>query len=133
MQLDLVRNVVFVGEIPREELRRFYRLCDVFVLPSLFEAQPMALLEAMAAGRPVVASAIDPVVELLPPGMHLIARPTDTSRFAELVIEVLHDSSKAAEVGARLKEHAYQSHRWPSVIGDLEGIYARALGRNKVA
>lgn len=133
MGLGLMRNVVFVGEIPREELRRFYRLCDLFVLPSLSEAQPMALLEAMAAGRPIVASAIEPVVELLPPGMHLVAQPRDTSRFAGLIMEVLRDSSKAAEIGARLREYAYQLRRWPSVIEDLEGIYVRALGRNKIA
>jgi glycosyltransferase involved in cell wall biosynthesis len=55
-------HVRFVG--PRTDAERFYRACDVFVLPSEYEALPLVVLEALAAAIPVVATPVNGVHEL---------------------------------------------------------------------
>lgn len=79
-ELGLSDRIEFQGELPPEAMPDFLADADMFVLPSFSEGRPNALLEAMAAGLPVVASAIDGVTELVddghtgqlfPPGDHL--------------------------------------------------------------
>lgn len=90
-------NVVFHGRLSRDEIMRFYVSCDAFVLPSLYEAQPLALLEAMACRIPAIATnavsfgelaecavVVDPSVEGLAAGIDRLAGMSASGR-ADLV------------------------------------------------
>jgi glycosyltransferase involved in cell wall biosynthesis len=65
--LGLESNVDFLGQVDRAGVRRALDVADAFVMPSLTEGLPRALLEAMAKGLPAVASAVGGIPELLPP------------------------------------------------------------------
>ncbi|MFH1767580.1 MAG: glycosyltransferase family 4 protein [Candidatus Omnitrophota bacterium] len=53
-RLGLENIVIIVGAVPYAKIKNFYGICDIFVLPSLYEGLPLALLEAMAAGKAVI-------------------------------------------------------------------------------
>src|SRR5205814_4956725 len=73
---------------------------DVFVLPSRSEAFPNAVLEAMAAGLPIVASATGGILELISYGQTgLLAPPGDPAALAERLCRVLADTAFAARLG----------------------------------
>jgi glycosyltransferase involved in cell wall biosynthesis len=57
-EYDIANHVKFIGNVTRPALANFYTAADVFVLPSFSEGHPVALLEAMASGLPIVASDI---------------------------------------------------------------------------
>lgn len=64
-ELQISDRVHFLGELPSEDVARFFLASDVFVFPSLYEAMPMALVEAMSSGIPIVASDIPALREVL--------------------------------------------------------------------
>lgn len=106
-----------------------YSACDVFALPSLAENCPLAVLEAMASSRPVVASSVGGVPELV---AHLrtgyLARVADADDFARGLLECLADGDRAAAWGAAGRERVVERHtlvRQSSDYCDLFGRRAR--------
>ena len=77
----------------------------VLVVPSYFENQPMAILEAMAAGVPVVASRVGGVAETAPEGTALLVPPGDPVALADAIREVLEDPSAASTRVAAARAH----------------------------
>lgn len=106
---DLVHSVLFLGYLERgEELLDCYRAADVFVYPSRTETHALAVLEAMAAGVPVVAHALMGSKDVLQAGEGaLIAEPT-VEDFAAKVMELLADPARRARLAAAGQEQARQ-------------------------
>ena len=75
----LIRKVSITGRVPHSEVLSWMRLMDIFVLPSLYEGSPNAVLEAMACHRPVVVSAIDGVVDIIEDGSDGLLVPPGSS------------------------------------------------------
>lgn len=86
----LQSDVRFVGHVTGEELRRLYETSDLFVLASWTEGLPRALVEAMAAGMPCVATAVGGIPELLEP--HRMVAPRNVAALARALEGVLEDS-----------------------------------------
>lgn len=106
---DLVQNVLFLGYLERSrELLDCYRAADVFAYPARTEMHALAVLEAMAAGVPVVAHALMGSKDVLQAGAGaLIAEPT-VEDFAAKVMELLQDPARRAELAAAGQEQARQ-------------------------
>jgi glycosyltransferase involved in cell wall biosynthesis len=66
--LGLEGSVLFLGAIPRPDMLRWYATADIFCLPSLYEGFPVAILEAMAAGLPVVSTTVSGIPEAVADG-----------------------------------------------------------------
>jgi glycosyltransferase involved in cell wall biosynthesis len=60
-----IRNVKFLGKIPNEKLPHILNGCGIFILPSLYEGNPKALLEAMACGLPVIGTDVEGIRDLI--------------------------------------------------------------------
>lgn len=96
--LGLSDRVVFLG--PRPDAARLMQLFDLFVLPSLIEQQPFTILEAMAAGLPVVSSAIFAIPELVEEGRTgLLLAPGDEIGLANAIHRLLADPAARAAFG----------------------------------
>jgi glycosyltransferase involved in cell wall biosynthesis len=102
----LGERIHLMGEIASDEVRRVMHACDLFMFPSLSEAMPMALLEAMAAGMPIIASDIPANRELLQDCGVLL--PPDPAQFASAAIRLLEDRTMAAGLGERATRRATQ-------------------------
>jgi glycosyltransferase involved in cell wall biosynthesis len=95
----LAHAFVFTGPLPRADVRRALRSAHVLAHASRFEAFGIVLLEAMAAGLPVVAVGISAVPEVVDDGhTGLLARPEDPQSLADCLGTVLGDEALAAEL-----------------------------------
>lgn len=102
---NLSERVVFAGH--HADVRPFYALADVLVLPSYSEGSPNVLLEAMAAGLPVVATAVGGVPEIVAhEESALLVAPRDEHALASAVARVLSDASLARGLAAKALELA---------------------------
>jgi glycosyltransferase involved in cell wall biosynthesis len=93
--LELGRDVVLVGTVPDDELRAWYHAADALAFPSLKEGWGLAILEAMAAGLPVVATDIPVFREYLMPGRDaLLVPPGDPAALAAAMTELVADDAR---------------------------------------
>jgi D-inositol-3-phosphate glycosyltransferase len=117
-------NVSFVGAKYGEEYRACLADADVFVLPSDTEGMPLAALEAMAAGLPIVATRVPGTAELVE-GVGLLVEPTPeglANAISSLVgrDDILGDLADAGRAKAA-------SHTWPAIAEELSLHYLRTL------
>lgn len=92
--------VTLLGAVGQDELPALYRSADVFCLASFTEALPVVLMEAMASGLPVVATAVGAVSELVKHGESgLIVRPGRADLLASAIEGLLRDPALRAEMG----------------------------------
>src|SRR5213075_3073594 len=99
------------GVLPQHEIARRLRACDVFVLPSMIaldgtmDGLPVALIEAMAAGRPVVASTISGIPELVEDGVNgILVDATHADRIAEAIRRLAEDPGLRERMGQAGRE-----------------------------
>lgn len=120
--------VIFTGFRP--DAPRVAAAFDVYVVPSLYEGLGRAVTEAMASGRPVVATAVNGVPDLVTPGATgLLAEPRDPASLARAVLWMLDHPDEAAAMGACGRERV-RSHFSPAVMcGALDELYSELLGQ----
>jgi glycosyltransferase involved in cell wall biosynthesis len=96
--LGIEANVVFTGT--RDDMPGVYASLDVFVLPSFDEAMPMTVLEAMSAAKPVIATRVGAVPELIADGeTGYLCAPGDVNGLSEAILTVLGDRRRALQMG----------------------------------
>jgi glycosyltransferase involved in cell wall biosynthesis len=120
----LSHAVHFLGHV--EAMADFYRAMDVVVLTSRrdsIEGSPNALLEAMACERPLVATAVGGVPELVRHDTEgYLTRDDDSQGFAEHVRRLLEHAELRRRLGRAGRLRALKRHRLPLVVGELAGI-----------
>jgi mannosyltransferase len=90
---------------PTNDVDRYFRAADVFVLPSVREAHPLALLEAMACGLPSIATRLPATEALVDDRVNgRLFAPDDAVALADALREVLSDEPAARQLGARARE-----------------------------
>ena len=120
--------VQIVGAVPRHELPRWYEQASVCVVPSAWEGFPYAALEAMSCGRPVVASAVGGLKELLDDGVDgLLVRPADSGALAGAIVRLLGDSDLRRVLGGRARDKVERRYSQPAACAAAAGVYERVL------
>lgn len=118
-QLGL-KNVTLHGALPRQAVLEFYRTCDALVMPSLYEAQPLVLLEAMASRVPIIGTTAFGIAEHLQ-NAGIIVEPS-AGGLAAGIERLDRDYAALPE----LTEQAYQkaaAMRWQPTIQKYENLY----------
>lgn len=120
--LGLTEHCLFLGV--RQDIPEVLAAMDLLVLPSLSEGMPYAALEGMAMGKPIVATAVNGVPELIQNGVTgLLVPRKDPAALAKAIEEVLANSDAAASFGLaarRLVEQTYSIEGW---IEQMESLY----------
>ena len=97
--LGLKQRIHFLGS--RSDVPGLLAASDYFVLPSLWEGLPMALIEAMASGLPIVATDVSGTRQVMVPGeTGIVVPPGDAQQLAAAIRELLSDSARAQAMGA---------------------------------
>jgi len=124
----LAGTVHLLGQRDRAETLRILKACDVFVMSSRSEGTPLALLEAAALGRPIVATAVGGVPEMVTDGQHaLLAEFGDADGFAERITRLLEDNDTAARLARRAADHVRMTFSIEAQVGALRQAWQRAL------
>jgi len=130
---ELGIDVAFRGTIPNEQLPAVYQGADVFVLPSLIEGHPKALLEAMACGLPVIASDAPGNRVVVQDGVNGLLVPTgDAHALGEAICRVLNDPDLAHRLGQAARATIAARHDLRSLLAQEVALLqetARAAGR----
>jgi glycosyltransferase involved in cell wall biosynthesis len=126
-RLGLAGAVTFDGRRDQTEIRAAYARATALVLPSTHEGMPLVLLEAMAAGTPVVAAALPEIVEVGGDAVLTvdIAAP---GALAGALDRVLDDAALRARLSAAATDRA-QAYAWPTVAASVDRLYAEVVGR----
>ncbi len=125
--LGLERAVEFLGA--KTEMAAFYQTWDIFVLPSLWEGFGLVLLEAMAAGLPIVASRVGGVPEIVRDGQTgILVPPGDPDRLAHELCRLVENPGERQAMG-KVGRAAVERYRSGMVIPELERLYEK-LSRN---
>jgi glycosyltransferase involved in cell wall biosynthesis len=125
-RLGLSPWVVFTGT--RRDIPRVLHALDAFVLPSLYEGFGIAILEAMAAGKPVVATTVGGIPEFVVPGeTGLLVEPENATALAEAIASLLGDPERARQMGIRGLARVVAGFHMSTVIRRHEQVYEACL------
>ena len=113
--------VRFLGFVPLETLRVFYRAASVFAFPSLYEGFGLAPLEAMACGTPVVASDIPALVEAVGDAAELVS-PDNVFDIARGLRDVLLDPARRLRMAEAGRAQARRFH-WDKTAQEVLEVY----------
>ena len=135
-QLGMGNDVVFLGT--RDDPENFYPALDVVALTSLNEGTPLSVIEGMANARPVIATGVGGVVDLLgqegePSDGYTICKrgirvqSGDAEGFANGMKRLIDDAALRDELGARGREFVLQNYSKERLLNDIANLYAELL------
>lgn len=130
-ELGVGGRVRFHGFVSREALEARMAACDCFVLPAVVDAKGdteglgVVLLEAMAYGRPTIASAAGGIVDIVRDGRNgFLVPPGDAAALADAVRRMMDDPAAAREMGAAGREDVRAGFSWEVIVERLAAVYA---------
>jgi glycosyltransferase involved in cell wall biosynthesis len=129
-ELGIAERVIFAGD--RDDIPECLAALDLLVLPSDFESLPNAILEAMAAARPVVATRVGGTPELVEDGQTGYLVPVgDPAAMARRIVELLRDPAKRRAMGEAGRARAGRDFSPATMKQKLEAMYDRLLREKK--
>jgi glycosyltransferase involved in cell wall biosynthesis len=124
--LGIADRVTFLGH--REDVPALLAQADAFVLPSRSEAFPNGAIEAMAAGLPVVASAVGGLLDLIEPGRTgLLVPPDDPLALADALDGLVRAPARGAALGAAARDDVVRRYSFERMVRSFETLYLSLL------
>jgi glycosyltransferase involved in cell wall biosynthesis len=124
-ELDLKREVTFLGPLDGERKARLLGLVDAFVLPSYGEGLPYALLEAMAAGAVPIVTPVGAMPDVVAEGVHgFLVRQGDPEAIAAAAAALAADRPRLARMSAACRLRVAEAFSVARVVEDLRALYS---------
>jgi glycosyltransferase involved in cell wall biosynthesis len=124
--LQLTDYVRFTGN--RRDIPEIFAALDIVILPSLWEGLPVVLLEAMAAAKPVVATAVNGTIEVVQNGKTgILVPPNDKISLANGIRELLIDKNKAESMGLAGRLFVNENFSSKEMAQKVISLYFRLL------
>ncbi len=128
-QLALQDVVWLAGD--RDDVPDLLQAMDIFVLPSLGEGVSNTVLEAMASGLPVIATAVGGNIELVEEGFNgSLVAPGDHEALSDAMVSLLNNNGERARQGANARQRVCQQFDWDRTVDAYLGVYDDLLGRS---
>ena len=132
MGLDAV--IDFLGFVSKEELAEEYASCDVFVLPAIVDSKGdteglgIVMIEALAHEKPVVASAVGGIVDVIRPGSTgLLVPEKNPQALAQAILKLLSDPNLSKQMGRKGLQDVQSRFNWSRIVPMWQKIFASAL------
>jgi len=124
-KLGVSDYVIFCGPVPNDELPFYYNACDVFLDPTTrVEGFPIVIAEAMAVGRPIIASRIGGIPSAIDDGINgVLVGPGDVDEFFRKTLQVLSDTKLAERLSIRAREKALSKFSREKMIDETIRIF----------
>ena len=120
-------NARFLGNIPNHELPQILNAHELFVLPSLLEGMPKALLEAMACGRTVIGTNVEGIKEVIRHGENGILCNTDSRSIREAIISVMEDERLREKLGRNARKTIEEGYSLDKLIDRELKLYSQLV------
>jgi glycosyltransferase involved in cell wall biosynthesis len=128
--LKLEDKIIFTGF--RNDIKDVLASVDIFVMPSLLEGLPVVLLEAMAMMKPIVATKIEGIREVLEYGLTgLLVSPKDPQSLSEAIVDLLIHKDKARQMGLAARKVVEERFGVDIMVQKVEGVYEELLQLNQ--
>ena len=125
-------RLVFAGSVARADVPAWVRLADVVLAVPWYEPFGITPLEAMACGRPVVATAVGGLQDSVADGVTGdLVPPRDPERLGQVLAALLADDARRAAYGAAGVQRARDRYRWSRVVADTDTVYRQVLASRR--
>lgn len=129
---DLAERITFHGKVTHRDLLKHYSRATVFVAPSFSDAFPLTVVEAMAAGLPVVASAVGGIQEaVIDETTGLLVTPNSPEALASALSRILGDSGMRQRMGAAGRNRALEMFSWRAIANQIARVYGALVESEK--
>ena len=129
--LGIARASYFVGY--QSDVAGYYRLFDVFVLPSVNEGTPVSAIEALASGTPVVANRVGGVPDVVSDGVDgFLVEPGDVEGAADRLAELASDPELSARLGESGRREMFERYSVSRLVDDVDRLYRTLLAAKGV-
>ena len=130
--LNIEQNIIFTGV--RRDIPALLAAMDIFIFPSLWEGFGNALVEAMAAGKPIIATDIPSVREILDSGKSgIVVPPANSEAIAQSLELLLSDRALAENLGNAARERALSSFTIDSTVRRYSSLYRSILEQKRIS
>jgi glycosyltransferase involved in cell wall biosynthesis len=127
-KLHISKNVMFEGFVPYADMPKYYKQCDVFCFPTLGEPFGEAVIEAMACGKPVIATNIGGPSEIIQDQVDgILVPPFSPGAIAQQIIRLIEDQKETRRLGERARETAVNRFSWDTVAEKYHQLYSELL------
>jgi glycosyltransferase involved in cell wall biosynthesis len=125
-ELGIAKRCLFLGY--QDDVGAFYSAMDALVLPSANEGTPVSVIEALAAGRPAVATRVGGVPDVVEDGVDgFLVDAGDTEGIAEWLATLARDPELRSTMGTRGRERALQRYAVERLVDDVDRLYRRLV------
>jgi len=126
--LSVEKDVKFEGFVPHSEMPKYYKRCDVFCFPSLGEPFGMAVVEAMACGKTVIATNVGGPSEIIHDEIDgILVPPADPQAIASQIMRLAQNESERRKMGEKARRKAVQSFSWTTIAEKYHQLYSKLL------
>ena len=126
--LKIEEYVKILGQVPEGEKILQLRSSDIFVLPTFSEGLPISLLEAMAAGLPIISTPVGAIPEVIDEGKNgFLIQPGDYEALAEKIVILAKDHKARQEMGKNNLVKIMEQYDQSIIIRKLSNVYSQLL------
>jgi glycosyltransferase involved in cell wall biosynthesis len=122
--LGISDNVIFTGFVDETTLKCYYSLCDIYICPSKLEGFGLTILEAMIAGKPVIATKVGAIPEILNESINgIIVKSGNIESMSNAIITLIQEKDLAINIGRKNKEYVKNKFDWVKCAKKIENLY----------
>jgi glycosyltransferase involved in cell wall biosynthesis len=126
--LGIQEHVKFEGFVPYSEMPQYYKRCDIFCFPTMGEPFGKAVVEAMACGKPVIATNIGGPAEIIQDRVDgILVPPSNPEEIAKQIMELVQDEHERRRLGERARKSAVDRFSWSKIAEKYHELYSQLL------
>lgn len=124
--LGISNNVLFTGFVNENDLKKYYSLCDIYVCPSKLEGFGLTILEAMAASKPIVATNVGAIPEIIENRVNgILVESENIDHMTNAICTFIQNINFAKDIGKFNERQVVQKFSWNKCARDVSSFYER--------